>query len=128
MSLECLELVAPLGLQLVEVYLHVHERVGTKPEQPHARVLGNTFVFYDRSVEQQFEMAAQRGCGGAELACQLSGTSRSTPEELDNLPSRRVCQGLKYIHSASIFHIIVKYVNNRSKLGHRGQSEDVMFR
>ena len=100
MSLECLELVAPLGLQLVEVRLHVHERVGTKPEQPHARVLWNTFVFNDRSVEQQFEMAAERGCGCADLARQLSGTSWSTPEELDNLPSRRVCQSLKYIHSA----------------------------
>ena len=98
MSLECLQLVAPLGLQLVEVYLHVHERVGTKPEQPHARVIGNTFVFDDRSVEQQFEMAAQRGCGCADLACQLSGTSWSTPEQSDNLPSRRVCQSLKYIH------------------------------
>ena len=99
MSLECLELVAPLGLQLVEVRLHVRERVGTKPEQPHARVLGNTFIFDDRSVEQQLEMAAQRGCGCADLACQLSGTSWSTPEESDNLPSRRVCQSLKYIHS-----------------------------
>ena len=99
MSLKCLELVAPLGLQLVEVHLHVHERVGTKPEQPHARVLGNTLIFDDRSVEQQFEMAAQRGCGCADLACQLSSTSWSTPEQSDNLPSRRVCQSLKYIHN-----------------------------
>ncbi len=99
MSFKSLELVVPLGLQLVEVQLHVRERVGTKPEQPHARVLGNTFIFDDRSVEQQFEMAAQRGCRCADLDCQLSGTSWSTPEESDNLPSRRVCQSLKYIHS-----------------------------
>lgn len=100
MSLECLELVAPLGLELVEVCLHVDERIGTKPEQPHARVLGNAFVFDDRSVEQQFEMAAQRRCGGADLAGQLSRAPRSAAEELDDLPARRVCQGLKSIHSA----------------------------
>ncbi len=119
MSLECLELVLPLGLQLVEINLHFHERVGTKPEQPHARVLGNTFVFDDRSVEQQSEMAAKRRCGCADFACQLSGTSWSTPEELDNLPSRRICQSLKYIHSPLIFHISVNYVNNRSKVRRR---------
>lgn len=98
MLFKCLQLVAPLGLQLIEVGLNVRERVGTKLEQPHARVLGNPFVLDDRSVEQQFEMSAQRGCGRADLVRELSGTSWPTTKKSDNLPSRGVCQCLKYIH------------------------------
>ena len=98
MPLERAELIAPLGLELIEEGLNGDQRLRLEAEDPDAGILGDALVLDDPGAEQDPQMPTERRRGHAGRLRQLSGPVRSAAQQLDHPSSRGIGKGLEHIH------------------------------
>ena len=92
---EGLELLIPLGLELVEPGLQCDHRVGPKPEETDTSIFGRAFVV-DHSGAKQYPQMPAHGRGGQPRRLgQVSGSARTGAKQLHDVTPSGIGQGLE---------------------------------
>ena len=85
-----------MGLELVEPRLQCDHRLRPEAKHPNPGVVPRSLVCDHPRLQKHPQMPADRGWGGGYRVCQFTRSPGATPQELDDLTSRRVGERFEY--------------------------------